>query len=611
MPKTRLSKNAMMILGQRYLKKNKSGKVIEGPDAMFRRVARNIALADAKYAYPAQVRKLMKKHKCDFWQLADKKDFHNLIRNNADIKRAERQFYNIMASLDFLPNSPTLLNAGRKLQQLAACFVLPIDDHIDSIFRSLHYAALIHKTGAGTGFNFSRLRPKGDVIGETGFTSGAVSFMKIFDAATEQIKLGGTLRGANMGILDVVHPDIEDFITIKSKENVLTNFNVSVALTDKFMELARKDKDYGLVNPRTGRTIRKESARRIFDTISEQAWLNGDPGVIFIDRMNQFNPLPELGSLDSTDSCGEQPLLPYESCNLGSLNLSNFVDKGSINYSKLRSAVQVAVHFLDNVIDMCNYPLKETKKIVEKNRKIGLGVMGFAECLVKMGIAYDSQEGIQAAEGIMKFISEEAGRASAELAKERGAFPNWRKSIYRKIGVRLRNATRTTLAPTGTISIIADTSSGIEPLFALSYARKTAEGNVLYYFNEQLKAALIERGIFNEEIKSKITRYGSVQHIGEIPEDIKKTFVVANDISPEYHVKMQAAFQKYVDNGISKTVTLPYDATVDDIKRIFSLAHELGCKGISVYRSGSREGQVIYLSSKRDEQITLKEWVRR
>lgn len=609
MPTPKLSKNALLILEQRYLRKNQRGKVIEKPEDLFKRVAHNISLADVKYSYPKQVKKLLKKHKCEYWQLAKTKEFHNLIRTDKQFKRTEREFYNIMSSLDFLPNSPTLLNAGRKLQQLAACFVLPIEDHISSIFQSLHYSALIHKTGAGTGFNFSNLRPKGDLIEESGFTSGAISFMKIFDAATEQIKLGGSLRGANMGILNAEHPDIEDFITVKSKENVLTNFNVSVAIPDKFMEAVAKNKTYGLVNPRTQKTVKRESARRIFELMCEQAWLNGDPGVIFIDRINQFTSLPELGRIESTDSCGEQPLLPYESCNLGSINLCNFTRDGKINYNKLRDAIHVAVHFLDNVIDMGNYPLKETRKIVEKNRKIGLGVMGFADMLINLGIAYDSPEGITKAEEIMKFISEESMKASQELAEQRGAFPNFGKSIYKKKGIRLRNATRTTIAPTGTISIIADASSGIEPLFALSYMRKTVEGKILYYFNEQLKSALMKKGVFTEEIKSKISRYGSVQNIDEIPEELKRVFVVANDISPEYHVRMQAAFQKYVDNGISKTVTLPPDVIVDDVKQIFMLAHKLGCKGISVYRSGSREGQVIYLSSKRDEQITLKSWI--
>ncbi len=589
MPRLNFSKNALLILEQRYLKKDNKGKPIEKPEDLFRRVAKNIAQADAKY-----------KH------------------SKKDVKKTEEKFYNLMGSLDFLPNSPTLFNAGRKLQQLAACFVLPIEDGISSIFKTLYDTALIHKTGAGTGFNFSKLRPKGDIIESAGFTSGPVSFMKIFDAATEQIKLGGVLRGANMGILDVEHPDIEDFITVKSKENVLTNFNVSVAITDKFIEAVKKNKSYNLISPRTKNAVKKESAKRIFKLICEQAWLNGDPGVIFIDRINEFNPTPKLGMIESTDSCGEQPLLPYESCNLGSINLSNMVENKKINYEKLKKTIHIAIHFLDNVIEMCDYPLKENKKIVDKNRKIGLGIMGFADMLVKLGIAYDSERGLETAEQVMKFISKEASVASLELAAKRGAFPSWKESIWNRKSrhfkgchMLLRNATRTTIAPTGTISIIADTSSGIEPLFALSYARKTAEGKTLIYFDKNLKKVLMENDLYNDEIIEKINREGTIKNIYEIPEKIRKIFVVGSDIEAEWHVKMQAAFQKYVDNGISKTVTLPKDASVEDVEKIFMMAFELGCKGISVYRYGSREGQVIYLSSKRDEQITLSGFLKR
>lgn len=587
MPKINLSKNALTILGNRYLIKNNKGKVIEKPEDLFRRVAKNIAQADAKY-------------------------------KNKNIKKTEEEFYNLMASLDFLPNSPTLFNAGRKLQQLAACFVLPIEDDISSIFKTLHDTALIHKTGAGTGFNFSKLRPKGDIIESSGFTSGPVSFMKIFDAATEQIKLGGTLRGANMGILNAEHPDIEDFITIKSKENVLTNFNVSVAINDKFIDAVKKNKNYNLINPRTKKVVKKESAKRIFKLICEQAWLNGDPGVVFIDKINEFNPTPKLGKVESTDSCGEQPLLPYESCNLGSINLSNVVDNKRINFEKLKRIIHTSVHFLDNVIDMCDYPLKENRKIVEKNRKIGLGVMGFADMLIKLEIPYDSEEGLKTAEEVMKFISKEASIASMGLASKRGAFPSWkdstwnRKSRYFKgCHMLLRHATLTTIAPTGTISIIANVSSGIEPLFALSYIRKTAEGKTLIYFNDELKNSLKKYKLYNDDVVEKINKEGSIQNIPEITQKLKKIFVVGSDIAPEWHVKMQAAFQKYVDNGISKTVTLPKDATVEDVEKIFMMAHELGCKGISVYRYGSREGQVIYLSSKRDEQITLSGFFRK
>ena len=436
--------------------------------------------------------------------------------------------------------------------------------------------------------------------------------MKVFDAATEQIKLGGTLRGANMGILNFDHPDIEEFITVKSDPSALTNFNVSVAITNKFIQAVKKNREYSLISPRTKKPVKKESAKRIFEMISQQAWNNGAPGVIFIDRINQFNPTPELGMIESTDSCGEQPLLPYESCNLGSINLSNMVQNKKINYEKLRKTIHEAVHVLDNIIDMCDYPLKENRKIVEKNRKIGLGIMGFADMLIKLGISYDSDEGLKKAEEVMKFISEESRNASTELAKTRGTFPSWESSIYnsRKNKLKLRNATITTIAPTGTISIIANASSGIEPLFALSYARRTAEGKDLIYFHEELKKILTEKNLYGGEIIEKIHKEGSLKDIDTIPKAIKKNFVIGSDIGAEWHVRMQAAFQKYVDNGISKTVTLPKDASVEDVERIFLLAHELGCKGISIYRSGSREGQVIYLRSKRDEQITLKDFVR-
>ena len=609
MPKLNLSKNALTILEHRYLRKNAKGNLIEKPENMLRRVAKNVSIADAKYKYSKQIKKIQKKYKKEFYDIVETKEFKKLTGNDRELKKTEEEFYSLMASLDFLPNSPTLLNAGRKLQQLAACFVLPIEDDIDSIFKILHDTARIHKTGAGTGFNFSRLRQKGDLIESAGYTSGAVSFMKIYDAATEQIKLGGTLRGANMGILNFDHPDIEEFITVKSDQNALTNFNISVAITDKFIEAVKKNKEYNLVSPRTKKPVKKESAKRIFEMISQQAWDNGDPGVIFIDRINKFNPTPELGMIESTDSCGEQPLLPYESCNLGSINLSNIVQNKKINYEKLRKVIHAAVHVLDNVIDMCNYPLKENRKIVEKNRKIGLGIMGFADMLIKLGIAYDSDEGLKKAEEVMKFISEESKNASMKLAKTRGTFPSWNKSIYRNKR-KLRNATTTTIAPTGTISIIANTSSGIEPLFALSYARRTAEGKNLIYFHEELRKVLIEKSLYRDEIIEKINREGSLKEINEFPKALKEIFVIGSDIGPEWHVKMQAAFQKYVDNGISKTVTLPKDVSAGDVERIFLLAHELGCKGISIYRSGSREGQVIYLRSKRDEQITLKDFVR-
>ncbi len=612
--KLHLTKNALAILEKRYLRKNEDGKTCESPEEMFQRVAQNIALAEAKYLFPKEVSALLKKHKIELWELEQLLEFQKLAKDRR-IRKVASEFYDLLTSLEFLPNSPTLLNAGRKLQQLSACFVLPISDDIDSIFRTLHHAALVHKTGAGTGFNFSHLRPRGDVIESSGFTTGPVSFMKVYDAATNEVKLGGVLRGANMGILESWHPDIREFITIKGRENTLTNFNISVGIHDDFLKKYGQDESYALINPRTKEAVGKESAQEILKLMAKEAWATGDPGILFLDRIEKDNPTPILGKLECTDSCGEQPLLPYESCVLGSINLTKIVIDGKISYSKLKKIVWMAAHFLDNVIDMCDYPLPENRKMVEKTRKIGLGVMGFADLLIALNIPYNSERGIKVARNIMQFISREADSASENLAKKREVFPAWKQSVYssksrqfRGVERRVRNATRTTIAPTGTISIIAGCSSGIEPLFALSYARRTAEGVVLYYFNEGLKLALEKHNLFTDDIKKRIAEEGSLKNIAEIPNDIRNIFVVGTDVSPEYHIRMQAAFQEHVDNGISKTVTLGKEATPEDIEHVFLLAHELGCKGISVYRSGSREGQVIYLSSKRDEQITLSSW---
>ncbi len=612
----RLTKNALEILERRYLRKGDDGSPIEQPEDLLRRVSHTIALAEVKYAYPKEIAKLQKKYKKRYWEITETDEFKALAKKSSAVKKTAHEFYTMLSSLDFLPNSPTLLNAGRKLQQLSACYVLPIGDSIDSIFKTLYHAALIHKTGAGTGFNFSRLRPRGDLIEDAGYTTGPVSFMKVYDAATNEVKLGGVLRGANMGILEAWHPDIKEFISIKSKEKTLTNFNISVGLRDEVMKAYRHHSTYELKNPRSDEAVGKESARELLMHMSEEAWATGDPGVVFLDRMNAFNPTPALGSLECTDSCGEQPLLPYESCILGSVNLKQMVTHGAVDFAALKKVVWRAVHFLDNAIDMCNYPLEETHRIVEQTRKIGLGVMGFADMLILLDIPYNSQEGLMMAERVMGFIKKEADAASEKLAETRGCFPAWEKSVYHRHSKwfkgthrKLRNATRTTIAPTGTISIIAGCSSGIEPLFAVSYARKTAEGKILYYFNDHLKRSLEKKGMYTDEIRKKISENGSLQHVGEISHDIKRLFVVAQDISPEYHVEMQAMFQKHVDNGISKTVTLPYTSTPKDIETIYHLAYELGCKGISVYRSGSRVGQVMYLSSQRDEQITLADWV--
>ena len=620
MPKLKLSDNAIKILEKRYLKKNNGGKVIEKPEDLFKRVANNISLADAKYLLKEEIEGLDDNQ--EYFELVKTKQFQSLLRKNKKVKKklekTQKEFYNLMTSLDFLPNSPTLFNANRDLQQLAACFVLPVEDDLDSIFKSLHYAAKISKSGSGTGFDFSRLRPKNDVISSvTGFSSGPLSFMKIFDAVTEQIKLGGLRRGAHMGILRVDHPDIEEFVTIKAREKVLENFNISVAITNKFMEALQKNKSYSLINPRTQKEVKQESAEKIFELICETAYKTGDPGLIFLDKINKDNPTPELGILESTDSCGEQPLLPYESANLGSINLSNMVMNGNINFNKLKITVHKAVHFLDNVIDMCNYPNKETKEIVYSNRKIGLGVMGFADILIKLKIPYNSERAVKTAEKIIGFIRKEADTKSVELAKQRLTFPNWDGSSYNRKSknfrgkhMPIRNATRLTLAPTGSISIIANTSFGIEPLFALSFVRTLDDGTELINVDKNFKEALEKKKIYNNEFMKYIAKKGSIQQMHSIPKDIRGVFVVSYDISPEYHVKIQAAFQKHVDNAVSKTVTLPEIATVEDVKNTYLLAYKLGCKGISIYRFGSREDQVMFLRAFKEEQVNLTNWLR-
>ncbi len=622
MPKLKLSNNAVQILEKRYLMKNPDGKVIEKPEDLFRRVANNIALADAKYLLKEEVNNLKDEQNQEYFNIVKTKEFKNLLRKNKKVKtrveKTEKEFYSLMTNLDFLPNSPTLFNAGRSLQQLAACFVLPVEDNLDSIFKALHYAAKISKSGSGTGFNFSRLRPKNDVISSvTGFSSGPLSFMKIFDAVTEQIKLGGLRRGAHMGILRVDHPDIEEFVTIKAREKVLENFNISVAITNKFMEAVKKNKEYDLINPRTQEKVKAESAEKIFELICETAHKTGDPGLIFLDEINKDNPTPKLGILEATDSCGEQPLLPYESANLGSINLSNMVKAGKINFGKLKAIIHKAIHFLDNVIDMCCYPNPETKEIVYANRKIGLGVMGFADMLIKLKIAYNSEKAVKTVERLIAFIRKEADNASVNLARERLAFPNWDQSIYNRNSkcfkgkhMPLRNATRLTLAPTGSISIIANASFGIEPLFALTFSRILEDSTELLTVNKNFKEALEKRKLYNKDFMKYIAKKGTVQDMQSIPKEIRNIFVVSYDISPEYHIKIQTAFQKHVDNAVSKTVTLPEIATVEDVKNAYILAYNLRCKGISIYRFGSRNDQVLFLRAVKEEQINLTNWLK-
>lgn len=564
----KLSENAVKVLEKRYLTKDETGKVIENPEGMFKRVAKAIATADAPYA------------------------------TASELKKIEKEFYETMANLEFLPNSPTLMNAGRPLGQLSACFVLPIEDTMEGIFDSIKNAALIHKSGGGTGFSFSRLRAKGASVNSTGgIASGPISFMKVFNAATEAVKQGGTRRGANMGILRVDHPDIREFITCKQDNKDITNFNISVAITEGFMVAAEKGLMYDLIDPKTKKAVKQENAREIFDLIVNNAWNNGEPGIIFLDRLNKDNVTPELGGIESTNPCGEQPLLPFEACNLGSMNLSimikNSGDKTEVDYDRLGKVVKTAVHFLDNVIDVNQYPLPQIDEMTRGTRKIGLGVMGWADMLCKLGIAYNSQKAINLAEKVMHFIQDEARKTSIELAEKKGVFPFFEKSIYKDLGVRVRNATTTTIAPTGTLSIIAGCSSGIEPIFAISYIRNVMDNDELVEVNPIFKEVSTKEGFYSDDLMKRIAKKGSIIDFPEIPKQVKDIFVTAHDISPEYHVKMQASFQKYTDNAVSKTVNLGHDAARDDVKAVFELAYRTYCKGVTIYRDGSRDMQVL------------------
>lgn len=572
--KTTFGINALRVFNRRYALKDETGKIVETPEQGFRRIAKAIAAADLKYTTKTQA------------------------------KISEELFFNMMAAQEFMPNSPTLMNAGTDVGQLSACFVLPVADSIPEIFDAVKNMAIIHQSGGGTGFSFSRLRPEGDIVVSTkGIASGPVSFMTVFDTATEVVKQGGRRRGANMGILRCDHPDIIKFITAKKKAKMLRNFNLSVAVTDDFMKSAIDGDSYDLINPRTGRAVKKMRAADVFDLIVQNAWQTGDPGLIFIDEINRRNQTAKLGPIESTNPCGEQILHPYESCNLGSINLSKVIKDKALDSDKLRSLVKNGVHFLDNVIDVNVWPIKQTEEITLDNRRIGLGVMGFADALLLLGVPYDSAEAIDFAEHVMEFIKENALEVSAELARERGSFPNFEISTWKENGYNtLRNATVTTIAPTGTISIVAETTSGIEPLFAISFVRDVMEGTRLMEVNPVFEAVVKERGFYSEELMAEIAKTGSVQGNEKIPKDVQRVFVTAMDIDPEWHVRMQAAFQVFTDNAVSKTINLRPEAVPDDVRKAYLLAYELKCKGITIYRYGSKEEQVLYLNPAFDKE---------
>lgn len=558
----KLSVNAIEVLKKRYLRRDERGEICETPGQMFDRVAAHVSRAEKLYG------------------------------GDADAYR--EKFRKMMRDLLFLPNSPTLMNAGLDLGQLSACFVLPVEDSLEGIFDTLKYMALIHQSGGGTGFSFSRLRPKNDVVRSTGgIASGPVSFMSIFDAATNVIKQGGRRRGANMGVLRIDHPDILEFIEAKEKPGFLENFNISVAATDEFMRQTRSGGEIMLKNPRNGESPGSLSAPELMNLVATSAWRGGDPGMIFIDRINDLHPLP--GIIEATNPCGEQPLLPYESCNLGSINLSLLVERGEIQWDRLGELVSLGVRFLDDVIDMNKFPLKQIEEETRRNRKIGLGVMGFAEMLQEMNISYNSPDAIRIAEELMSFISKAGREESASLGRERGSFPVFEQSKLKEWDA-MRNSTVTTVAPTGTISIIAGTSSGIEPLFAISFVRHVLEGARLFEVSPLFEKAAKDKGIYSQDLMTEVAKKGSVQDIPAVPQEMKDIFVTALDIPPEQHVRVQAAFQKYTDNGVSKTVNLPQSATVGDVLNVYNLAYDLGCKGVTVFRYGSRS-QVLYLEN--------------
>lgn len=567
------SENAKIVLGRRYLKKDSEGNPVESPEQMLERVAEAVAFADT------------------------------LFDPKANTRKTREKFLHMMNSLWFLPNSPTLMNAGRELGQLAACFVLPVEDSMEGIFDTLKSTAIIHKSGGGTGFSFSRIRPANDIVrSTTGVSSGPISFMTVYDTATETVKQGAARRGANMAVLRVDHPDIESFINAKNELTRLNNFNISVAVTKQFMDALSKGEDYELINPRTGKTVNKISSEKIFDMIVSSAWQTGEPGIIFIDRINENNTTPALGEIEATNPCGEQPLLPYESCTLGSINLSRMVKDHTIDFSRIKEVVHDAVHFLDNVVEINKYPLSIIEEISKKNRKIGLGVMGFADMLIRMNIAYDSEKAVEQAESVMSFIQKESRAASEALAKTRGNFPAYKNSIFDSPSTPyMRNATTTTIAPTGSISIIAGTSSGIEPLFAIAHIRRILEGETLFEMHPIFIQMAHEQGFYNDELAAEIAKTGSIKDIPRIPESTRNIFKTSHDILPEWHIRIQAAFQKFTDNAVSKTINFSSGATRGDVKQAYLSAYKSGCKGLTIYRDGSRQDQVLCLSKEKTD----------
>lgn len=605
-----LSENSIKVLEKRYLKRDKDGNCTETPADMFRRVANSIAKAELSYG-----------------------------KSQNDVDELTEKFYEFITNRYFMPNSPTLMNAGRELGQLSACFVLPVEDSLEGIFESIKNQAIIHKSGGGTGFSFSRLRPKNDVVRSTmGVSSGPVSFMEVFNAATEAVKQGGTRRGANMGILRVDHPDVLDFIECKSDNNKLNNFNISVAITDKFMEALKNGTDYDLINPKTKQPVGRLDARKVFDLIVDGAWRNGEPGIVFIDKMNADNPTPLIGEIESTNPCGEVPLLPYEACNLGSINLGLMLKDGAngleIDWEKLASVTRLSIHFLDNVITVNNYPLPIIADMVQNNRKIGLGVMGWADMLMSLGLSYNSKEGTELASQIMEFIDYHSKVESIELAKSRGSFNNFKGSVYdnqnflakkytgKSAGIisdsdwvdldaqikefGIRNSTTTCIAPTGTISMIASASGGVEPLFGLVFFRNIMDGTEMLEINPIFEQYAKDNGFYSEELMKQIAQDGTIAHVDGISDEIKNIFATAHDVTPEWHVLMQAAFQLHTDNAVSKTVNFEEHATRKDIEKAYILAFEHNLKGITVYRNNSRTFQPMNLEKKKETGIEIK-----